>query len=117
MPSAVAQSTFAAAAAARSSVTANRIVAPGASSASASATDSPAGPATEAESACDSGRPSSAQIAPSAPQPVVSGRSIRTASCESGSTVIFHRSRRPPTRLARVTSPPVTANDASRSVL
>ena len=77
----------------------------------------PTGPATVADSACDSGRPSPVQIAPLAPQSVVSGSRTVTAPSESGSTVIFHRSRRPSTRRALVTSPPVTVNDASRTVL
>ena len=77
----------------------------------------PTGPETVADSECDSGRPSPVQIAPLAPQSVVSGSRTLTASSESGSTVILHRSRRPSTRFACVTSPPVTRNDASRTVL
>ena len=74
----------------------------------------PTGAATVADSACDSGRPSPVQIAALAPQSVVSGSRTVTASSESGSMVILHRSRRPSTRRAAVTSPPVTVNDASR---
>ena len=67
-----------------------------------------------ADSACDSPRPSPVQIAPLAAQSVVSGSRTVTASSASGSMVISHRSRRPSTRRACVTSPPVTVNDASR---
>ena len=77
----------------------------------------PTGPATVADRECDSGPPSPVQIAPLASQSVVSGSRTVTASAESGSMVIFHRSRRLSTRRAAVTSPPVTVNDASRTVL
>ena len=77
----------------------------------------PTGPATVADSECDSPRPSPVQIAPLASQSVVSGSRTVTASSESGAMVISHRSRRPSTRLACVTSPAVTVNDASRTVL
>ena len=77
----------------------------------------PTGPATVADSECDSGRPSLVQIAPLASHSVVSGSRTVTASSESGSMVISHRSRRLSTRRALVTSPPVTRNDASRTVL
>ena len=75
------------------------------------------GPATVADSECDSGRPSSVQIAPLAPQSVVSGSVIVTAPWPLGSTVMFHAWLLPCRwRWAVFTSPPVTANAVSRSV-
>ena len=88
------------------------------SSASASATESPAGPMTVADSACDSGRPSSVQIAPLALQSPVSGSRIVTAPRPLGSMWIVH-SRLVPCcrRLALYTVPPLTVKAWSRSVV
>ena len=55
------------------------------------------------------------QIAPVVEQARLPGSVIVTASLPSGSTVIVHRSLRPSTRWARVTSPLVTVNESSRS--
>ena len=57
------------------------------------------------------------QTAPVVPQSRPPGSVIATASRESGSTVISHKSWRPSTRRARVTLPAVTEKDTSRSVL
>ena len=73
---------------------------------------------TIADSECDSGRPSSVQIASLASQSVVSGSVIVTVSfAEVGSTVMFHAWLLPCCwRWASRTSPPVTTNPVSRSV-
>ena len=82
-------------------------------------TGSSCGPATVADGLLLSGLGSSPRVhtAPAVPQARPPGSVIVTASPESGSTVISHRSWRPSTRRACVTSPPVTVNDSSRSVL
>ena len=66
----------------------------------------------------DSILPSSVQIAPCAAQSVVVGKTMTTSDVELGATVTCHRALLPlVTRLARVTSPPVTSNARSRIVL
>ena len=54
------------------------------------------------------------QIAPETAHSRPPGSAIATSSSESGSTVIRHRSWRPSTRRAAVTSPPSTVNESSR---
>ena len=61
--------------------------------------------------------PSVVQTAPWAAQSVVMGRVMVTSVPESGWTVISQRLLLPFTRLARVTVPPVTSREWSRSVL
>ena len=80
---------------------------------------SPAGPATVADGLLLSGLGSSPRVhtAPAVPQALPSGSEIVTASRESGSTVISHRSWRPSTLRAPVTSPSVTEKDSSRRAL
>ena len=109
MPSAVAQSTVASPEAARSRVTANPSVPP--SSASASATDSSAGPPTVAETVFASIRPASVPTDPA-------GSSMVVSSFEDGRTVIFQRRFSPfATRSAPRTAPLPTTNASSRSVV
>ena len=57
------------------------------------------------------------QIAPETWHSRPAGSVIVTSPSESGSTVISHRSWRPSTRRAPVTSPPLTVNASSRSVV
>ena len=77
----------------------------------------PTGPATVADTSCDSGRPSPVQIAPPA-QLAVSGNVMLTTPYPSGSTVMSHSRLLPcALRRARWTSPPVTLNALSRNVL
>ena len=54
---------------------------------------------------------------PTTPPAGPAGSVIVTSPSESGSTVISHRSWRPSTRRAPVTSPPLTVNASSRSVV
>ncbi len=76
------------------------------------------GPATVADTDCDSFRPSEAQMAPAALQSVVSGSVTSTAPRPSGSTVMFQFWLLPCVcRLAFVTLPPLTWNAESRSVV
>ena len=90
--------------AARFSETAKASTAPSASSTRASATEVPTGPVTVAE--FESGRPSSVQTAPAAPQSAVAGSDAVTSSDERGRTVIVHRWFWPcDTRFAPVTRP------------
>ena len=56
------------------------------------------------------------QTAPVVPQARPPASVIVTFSAPDGSTVISHRSWRPPTRGAPVTAPPVVVKDSSRSV-
>ena len=76
------------------------------------------GAATVSDGACESGRSSSVQITPLAPQSVVSGSVIVTSSLPLGSTVMFHPWLLPCCLRARppCTDPPVTSNASSRSV-
>ena len=76
------------------------------------------GPATVAEGLFESGRGSSPRVhtAPVSPQARSPGSAIETASRPSGSTVISHRSCRPFTRRAPVTSPSSTSKASSRIV-
>ena len=78
----------------------------------------PTGPATVASNECDSGRSSSVQIAPVAPQSVVSGSVTVTGPCPDGSTWIVQLWLLPCcSRSALRTSPPLTSNASSRNVL
>ena len=83
------------------------------------AAGSSSGPATAADGLLLSGRGSLPRVhtAPAVPQSRPPGSVTATASSESGSTVISHRSWRPSTRRACVTLPAVTEKDSSRSVL
>ena len=75
-------------------------------------------PATVADGLLLRGLGSSPRVhtAPVVAQARLPGSVIATASRESGSTVISHRSWRPSTRRALVTSPAVTVKDSSRNV-
>ena len=75
------------------------------------------GPATVAEGLFESGRGFSPRVhtAPVVPQSRFPGSVIETSPWPSGLTVISHRSLRPLTRRAPVTSPPVTVKPSSRS--
>ena len=76
------------------------------------------GPATVADTACDSFRPSGVQMAPVALQSVVSGSRITTSASESGLTSMFQCWSLPSVfRRAAFTLPPVTSNAESRNVL
>ncbi len=73
---------------------------------------------TVADGEFDSFRPSGVQIAPAAPQSVVSGSTTATAPYPSGSTVMFQFWLFPDAwREAFLTRPPVTSSAESRSVL
>ena len=96
--------------AARLSVTAKDSSAPAPSSTSASATDTPTGPATLADTAAASDRPSVVSTAPA-------GSVIVTAPLPSGSTSISQLRFSPCVlRRALATSPPSTSKASSRSV-
>ena len=77
------------------------------------------GPATVADGLLVSGLGFSSRVhtAPVVPQARPPGSVMVTASRESGSTVISHRSWRPPTLRAREASPAVTVKESSRRVV
>ena len=78
----------------------------------------PPGPGTVSSSRLDSFLPSDVQMAPSASQSSVAGRTTVTPALESGSTCISHLTLLPfSIRTALVTEPPVTVKAWSRRVL
>ena len=118
VPPAVAYSTVTCAPVAADSDTVNSTALPSVALASDTlSAGTTTGPATVAARECESGRPSSVQMAPLAWQSVVSGSVIVTSSLPLGSTVTVHaRLLLCCWRLAARTAPPVTANAESRSV-